>query len=87
MLSKSFKQHSPGDRAAYLRQRIAELSVPLPGALPYDNPRRLFVQKRYEGLTLAQFCAARHPHLGRAYWQAALDAQRISYQGRPANGT
>lgn len=76
----------PEDCAANFRERLAELSTPLPGAIPYDNPRPIFVQHRYEGLTVEQFCNARHPHLGHAYWQAAFDARRISYQGKPAVG-
>lgn len=66
------------------RQRTAVLESALrtlPGSTPYENRRRLNVGGAFEGMTLAEFLAARHPHIDASVWQASADAGRLEVDG------
>ncbi len=66
------------------RQRTAVLESALhtlPGSVPYENRRRLNVGGAFEGMTLAEFLAARHPHIEAGVWQASADAGRLEVDG------
>ncbi len=66
------------------RQRNAVLESALrtlPGSTPYENRRRLNVGGAFEGMTLAEFLAARHPHIDAEVWQVSVDAGRLEVDG------
>lgn len=65
---------------------IRAATTPLPGSVPYDNPRPLNVRQRFDGLTLLKFLQAHHPHLGNAYWEDVCAAGRIRQNGQPVPG-
>ncbi len=76
-------------RAQLLAQRqeaIAKATDPLPGSVPYDNPRPLNVPGRYDGLTLLEFLNQFHPHLGEEYWKEACESGRIRQNHQPVSG-
>ncbi len=54
----------------------------LPGSIPYTNRRRLNVGGRFDGMTLGEFLAARHPHIDPAVWRASLGGGRLEIDGR-----
>ncbi|MCR9165214.1 MAG: RluA family pseudouridine synthase [Nannocystaceae bacterium] len=67
------------------RQRNAALASalqPLPGSTPYENRRRLNVGGAFEGMTLAEFLAAKHPHIDGCVWQRSAQAGRLEVDGR-----
>ena len=57
----------------------------LPGSVPYENRRRLNVGGAFEGMSLAEFLAARHPHIDASVWRASADAGRLEIDGQPAH--
>jgi RluA family pseudouridine synthase len=63
--------------------RIREVISPLPGSIPYDNPRPLNVQARFDGLTLLDFVKRYHPHFGDQFWEEVCSAGRIHQNGKP----
>ncbi len=78
---------TPEQRQAALlekrHQAIAEVTNPLPGSVPYDNPRPLNVPGRFDGETLVRFLQQAHPHMGDEYWQQACDDGRIRQNHQP----
>ncbi|MGH1341762.1 MAG: RluA family pseudouridine synthase [Nannocystales bacterium] len=54
----------------------------LPGSIPYTNRRRLNVGGRFDGLTLGEFLALRHPHIDASLWRGSLGAGRLELDGR-----
>lgn len=60
---------------------IQKATSPLPGSIPYDNPRPMNVRQRYAGLTLLEFVQQHHPHLGRDYWEQVCREGRIHQNG------
>lgn len=50
--------------------RIREVTVPLPGSVPYENRRPLNVPARHDGATLVEMLCAMHPHVDRGHWHA-----------------
>lgn len=73
-------------RTELLAQRqaaILRVTTPLPGSIPYDNPRPLNVRQRYAGLTLLEFVQQHHPHLGNDYWERICREGRIHQNGKP----
>ncbi|SFJ38647.1 sulfurtransferase [Planctomicrobium piriforme] len=65
------------------QQAIATATSPLPGSIPYENPRPLNVPARFDGLTLLQFVQQYHPHLGDEYWAQVCNSGRIRQNGQP----
>lgn len=63
-------------------EALAEALRVLPGSIPYTNRRRLNVEGRFDGMTLADFLATRHPHIDAALWQASLQDGRLELDGR-----
>ena len=59
----------------------AELTVELPGALPYEHERPLRVSERFSGLSIAQFLEAVKTHLSAAEWQSVIDAGQLRRRG------
>lgn len=71
-------------QATLIRQResaIRRITSPLPGSLPYDNPRPINVPARFDGYSLIDFLIVSHPHLGAEYWRNACDEGRILQRG------
>ncbi|WP_437186224.1 sulfurtransferase [Planctomicrobium sp. SH668] len=69
------------------RNAIAQATSPLPGSVPYDNPRPLNVREQYAGMTLLNFLQANHPHLGDAFWEEACASGKILQDGKPVSAT
>jgi len=65
---------------------ISEATSPLPGSVPYDNPRPLNVRERYAGLTLLEFLQQQHSHMGNDYWADVCRDGRIHQDGVPVRG-
>jgi len=72
------------EAAARRQQKLNGHFQVLPGSVAYDNERPINVPQRLEGVTLAEFLTAMHPHIGRGEWEAKCAAGRIAYQGIPA---
>ena len=73
-------------QAKLIAQRQAALrrvTTPLPGSVPYDNPRPLNVRQKFAGLTLLEFVRQNHPHLGDEYWAEVCRSGRIHQGGQP----
>ncbi|WP_437200959.1 sulfurtransferase [Planctomicrobium sp. SH664] len=68
------------------RQRIREVTTPLPGSVAYDNARPLNVPQKFSGLSLFDFVRQVHPHLGDDYWRTECDLGRIHQGGKPVPG-
>jgi len=54
----------------------------LPGSIPYTNRRRLNVGGRFDGMTLGEFLANRHPHIDASLWRESLTGGRLELEGR-----
>ncbi len=65
------------DNLALRARRLAEISDPLPGSIPYDNYRPMSVSTPFDGLTLAEFLAQAFPHHTAEKWQALFAAGQI----------
>ncbi|MCH2203523.1 MAG: sulfurtransferase [Fuerstiella sp.] len=52
--------------------RLREISVPLPGSVPYFNRRPLNVPERYAGFTLIDFLCSWHPQIERDIWMQKI---------------
>ena len=57
----------------------------LPGSIPYTNRRRMNVGGRFDGMTLREFLAIRHPHIDESLWRASLEGGRLELDGRVVN--
>ena len=67
------------------QQTLEKVVSPLPGSVPYDNPRPLNVPQLYDNVTLLEFLTGRHPHLSEDYWHSVCKAGRILQHGRPVS--
>lgn len=65
------------------KQRLKEVTSPLPGSIPYDNARPLNVPEQFDNLTLLEFLTQRHPHLGEDHWRSECEEGRIHRRGKP----
>lgn len=63
-------------------EALASSLDPLPGSVPYVNRRRLAVGGAYDGMSLADFLAARHAHIDAEVWAASMRAGRLQIDGR-----
>lgn len=61
---------------------LDQFAVDLPGSHPYDNLRPLNVPQRFSGLTLLEFLDQLHPHVGRAQWEAHINAGHLLLGGQ-----
>jgi len=69
------------------QEDMIKVTTPLPGSVPYDNPRPLNVPGRFDGLILLEFLIQYHPHMGEEYWKNACDEGRIRQNHQPVSGT
>ncbi len=58
-------------------RRLAEITAPLPGCVPYDNYRPLSISTAYDGRTLGEFLAEGFPHHAAAAWDVLFAAGEI----------
>jgi len=58
-------------------RRLAEVTSPLPGALPYDQRRPLKIPERYDGARLTDFLKKVLKHVSEDYWRTELLEKRI----------
>lgn len=81
---------SPEERQLRLLERrqkaLKAVTTPLPGSVPYDNPRPLNVPGRYDGFTLLEFLQQYHPHLGDDFWRTACESGKIRQNHQPVPG-
>ncbi len=63
-------------------RKLAELQ---PGCAAYDNLRKIYVPRRFAGLSLIDFLDAWHPPTTREQWLQWIDAQQIRSAGRAAS--
>lgn len=71
------------ERIAARHERLATMSSPLPGCIPYDNIRPLNVPAAYDHVAAIDVFAQMHAHLSRDYWQQEFALGRIHYQQQP----
>ncbi len=64
--------------------RLRELCTPLPGCVPYDNRRPIYVPARLEGLPLVEFLHVAVPSLSVEQWTELVEAGRIEIAGQSA---
>ncbi|MHC5110028.1 MAG: sulfurtransferase [Planctomycetota bacterium] len=62
--------------------RVAAITNPAPGCLPYDNVRPVYVAGRFDGLGIMEFLSAIHTHFTLDQWRAALVAGEVTRKGR-----
>lgn len=78
---------SPEERNRLRREqrlkRLADVTNPLPGSVPYDNPRPLNVPGKFDQTTLFDFLMGQHGHMGEHYWREAIEQGRIIKRGKP----
>ncbi|TWT33586.1 Ribosomal large subunit pseudouridine synthase C [Posidoniimonas corsicana] len=84
--------YRPADEelAARLAQRQADLqaaATPLPGSLPYDNLRPIYVPARCDGMPLPRFLAAVAQAGALEWWTAEVNAGRLQYAGRTVDAS
>ena len=65
------------ERLERRHQQLREITMPLPGSLPYFNRRPLNVPERFAGETLIGFLCAWHPHVAREEWLQKILASQI----------
>jgi len=65
------------------QNRIRQVVNPLPGSVPYDNPRPLNVPARFDRLSLFDFVCQFHPHYGEDQWRQTIAEGRIRQGGLP----
>ncbi|MEC8474144.1 MAG: RluA family pseudouridine synthase [Planctomycetota bacterium] len=63
--------------------QLSSVTMPLPGASPYDNERPLNIPGRYDGGTLFEVVVSLFPHIQPSQWQAWFDAGHIRKKGVP----
>ena len=64
------------------RERLREVTDPLPGRRPQDNFRPLRVSARHDGYALLDFVAELFPHIPRDSWKATIEAGDLVDQQR-----
>jgi pseudouridine synthase, RluA family len=78
---------TPEQKAAELLEKrhraIRNVTTPLPGSIPHDNPRPLNVRAKFAGLKLVDFLYQYHPHLGYDHWEQVCREGRIHQNGKP----
>ncbi len=85
-----FRSPEEKNRAALAGHQAAlrTFADPLPGSVPYDSTRPVFVPAAFEGRTLVEFLSGMFPHHAREIWEVlCADRQFIGSDGRPAEGT
>jgi UPF0176 protein len=65
-------------------QRIAEISQPLPGSIPYLNRRPMKVGLQYAGLSLLEFLTRSHPHISVEHWSEVIAQGNMEINQRSA---
>ncbi|TWT77528.1 Ribosomal large subunit pseudouridine synthase A [Posidoniimonas polymericola] len=73
------------EQAARLVERQAALDAagdPLPGSLPYDNLRPIYVPARCDGMPLVDFLTSVAQAGSPEWWSAEVNAGRLQYAGR-----
>ena len=70
------------ENLALRKRRLAEVSNPLPGSIPYDNFRPMSVSTPYDGLTLIEFLTQAFPHHPTEKWDALFAAGQIRDEAR-----
>ena len=60
-------------RHAHLR----EITSPLPGSVPRDNPRPMNVPERFSGMSVIDFLDGFHPQVSRETWQERIRDGRV----------
>jgi RluA family pseudouridine synthase len=70
-------------RRQEVRFRIAQVTSPLPGSIPYENHRPLNVPRRFHGWRLIDFLAAWHSHIPRDEWETRIAAGQFRWNDRP----
>lgn len=63
--------------------KIALVSSPLPGSIPYENFRPMTVAKDMDGMPLLDFFDALHTHIDRDGWIRHVEAGHILSWGKP----
>ena len=68
-----------------MRQTLEKRSValsqvvhPLPGSVPYENLRPLFIKEDFDGWTLLDLLVRLFPHIDETEWQHRLDERRFT---------
>lgn len=73
------------DSAAQLRnERIAAVSKPLPGSIPYVNRRPMKVSSKYAGLPLLEFLTSNYPHIPARKWSDVIAKGNLEINGHGA---
>ena len=67
------------------RQRLQEVTQPLPGSLPYDNVRPMNVPLKFDQKPLLEFLSEIHVKLDHEFWSKECLSERVTYQGRSLN--
>ncbi len=65
---------------------IAKCVNPLPGGVPYENVRPLFIKKDFDGWELGEVLLRLFPHIAPDEWRQRLLDGRFSQQGGPVVG-
>jgi UPF0176 protein len=65
-------------------RRIAEVSQPLPGSIPYVNRRPMKVGLQYAGLSLLEFLTRNHPHISAQDWSEVISRGNMEINQRSA---
>ncbi|MBW2712537.1 MAG: RluA family pseudouridine synthase [Deltaproteobacteria bacterium] len=65
-------------------RRIAEVSQPLPGSVPYINRRPMKVSPKFVGLSLLDFLTHNHPHISEASWSEVIAQGNMEINQRSA---
>ncbi|MEM1178446.1 MAG: sulfurtransferase [Acidobacteriota bacterium] len=70
-------------RLAERRERLKEVTAPLPGAQPYTNVRPINVPQRCDRYTALDALDHLLPHKGRAFWRELFQAGHLQRNGAP----
>jgi len=76
-------ENSHATRCDEMTAQFATATAALPGLIPYDNPRPMHVRGEFDGVSLATFLRALHPHVALETWVARAEAHSLTLGGAP----
>jgi UPF0176 protein len=75
---------APNSAAQLRNERIAAVSKPLPGSIPYVNRRPMKVSSKYAGLPLLEFLTSNLPHISEREWSDVIAKGNLEINDRGA---